>query len=183
MDSERILHKTIEQLREDSRRLAELEAENAQLRKSARLPLIRQDREHLAHLESENAFAKRVLRGCLGHFYEETPLSTIAKDVSGAFHRGQHNRQQLRSELTDLRDLRTRLCDELCLHGSTDEELVATVRAFVEQLSKMVAALEAVRREKQLHGQVVDAMCEVRAVLAECEGVTAQETEELGGGA
>jgi hypothetical protein len=53
-------------------------------------------------LAREAAEARLYLKGCLGHFFEETPLSTIAKDVTKEFHAGRLREQELRARADTL---------------------------------------------------------------------------------
>jgi len=47
--------------------------------------------------------ARLYLKGCMGHFYEETPVSKIAMDVAAEFHRGRIREQEQRDRLDEAR--------------------------------------------------------------------------------
>jgi len=50
-------------------------------------------------LREELDKSRLYLKGCMGHIYEETPLSTIAQDVTKEFMRGRRREQDMRNKL------------------------------------------------------------------------------------
>ena len=71
-------------------------------------------------LKKEIELSRVPLRICLGHFFDDTPLSQVAKDVTNAFHHSRIRLQQTEKDRDDARAEVERLKQHVC-DGCLDE--------------------------------------------------------------